>query len=175
MPDVEAHEPATPGWRLRGALAGLELALTRHRRSARSRLGVSDEELTVLAQLGFAGPTAQVRLVHLSALSRSGMDALLLRLEQQDLLERRIDGGDRRRRVVALTEAGRTRLDAAFRARDEAALRAAAGQPATVFDALAQLVDALAAAAEAAADDPHGAAVALAASEPGGPVWRRWA
>jgi DNA-binding MarR family transcriptional regulator len=174
MSESDSPPVPTPGARVQRSLAGLELALTRHRRGARARLDVSDEELTVLAYLRFAGATAPWRLVQLSTLSRGGMDALLRRLEQQGLLERAVNPEDRRQRVIALTAVGRERVERAYRARDAAAVRVATAWPASTVDGLTHLLDALAESAEAAAEDSGRIVASAAGSAPGGPIWRHW-
>lgn len=154
------------------SLAGLELALIRHRRSVRRRLGVSDEELTVLLYLGLEGGAPLAKLVTLTTLSRSGMGALVQRLEEAGLVERRTDPGDRRLRLARLTALGHERLEHAYGERDEAARRGASRFSATELLTLELLLDALTEAAGSAEEAPDRGAEP--ASTVGAPIWRRW-
>src|SRR4051794_25787590 len=143
--------------RLQRSLAGLELALTGHRRDARRRLRVSDEELTVLLHLAHHGGARQPRLAALTGLSRSGTGALVQRLEQARLVERRADPADRRLRRVELTSTGRARLGDATRG-----LQGAVAQLVETHDAaaLAAALDDLSGQLGALTADPRAAAPA---------------
>lgn len=154
------------------SLAGLELALIRHRRGVRRRLGVSDEELTVLLYLAFEGGAPLAKLVTLTTLSRSGMGTLVQRLEEAGLVERRTDPGDRRLRLARLTALGHERLEHAYGERDAAARRATARFSATELRALELLLEALTGAAGDAGEAPDGRAAPP--SSVGAPIWRRW-
>jgi DNA-binding MarR family transcriptional regulator len=149
------------------SLAGLELALTGHRRAVRRRLQVSDEELTVLLHLAHDGGLRQPRLAALTGLSRSGTGALVQRLEQAQLVERKPDPDDRRLRRVELTRDGRARL-ARARSGLDAAVERTIETPDTLVPALDELTAAIGAlAGEAAA--PSARETRL------DPVWQRWA
>jgi DNA-binding MarR family transcriptional regulator len=155
-----------PGLTVRRALAGLELAALRHRGAVRRHLGVGDDELCALLHLAHHGGTSQRELAAATTLSRSGAAAMLQRLEHHGLVHRRGDPGDRRRRLVELTPAGRDRLDSAY-ARLDASLRGLLdARPADELTALAALLDALGHAAEPTA--------ATAPPIPAEPIWRRW-
>jgi DNA-binding MarR family transcriptional regulator len=162
----------TPRGDLARSLAGVELALIRHRRTVRRRLGVSDEELTVLLYLAFEGGAPLAKLVKLTTLSRSGMGTLVQRLEEAGLVERRTDPGDRRLRLARLTPLGHERLERAYGDRDEAARRGTSRFSATELRTLELLLDALAEAAGAEGEAPDGGAAPP--SSVGAPIWRRW-
>jgi DNA-binding MarR family transcriptional regulator len=159
--------------RLEHALAGLELALTGHRRDVRRRLQVSDEELTVLLHLAHDGGARQPRLAALTGLSRSGTGALVQRLEQARLVERKADPDDRRLRRVELTSNGRARLSDATRGLDAAIARLAGAREPAALAAAERLLDDLSAELEALAAEPRGANANHHAELD--PVWRRWA
>jgi DNA-binding MarR family transcriptional regulator len=155
------------------SLAGLELALTGHRRLIRRRLRVSDEELTVLLHLAHDGGARQPRLAALTGLSRSGTGALVQRLEQSGLVERRTDPDDRRLRRVELTGAGRAKLGDATRGLEGALGRLADQRDPATLIAVERLLDDLAADLGALTAEPPAAAPA---HDPElDPVWRRWA
>lgn len=82
-------------------------------------LGLRARELRVLAFVG-AGPASQAELVALSGLDRTTMVAVVDRLEELGLVERRADPSDRRKRAVALTAPGASRLAEAARRLGEA-------------------------------------------------------
>ena len=166
-------DPDTSPARLQHALAGLELALTGHRRDVRRRLRVSDEELTVLLHLAHDGGARQPRLAALTGLSRSGTGALVQRLELARLVERRTDPDDRRLRRVELTSAGRAVLDDATRGLQAALGRLADQRDATTLTAVERLLEELAAELDALATEPRATTPAHDAELD--PVWRRWA
>jgi DNA-binding MarR family transcriptional regulator len=158
---------------LQRSLAGLELALTGHRRNVRRRLRVSDEELTVLLHLAHHGGARQPRLAALTGLSRSGAGALVQRLEQSRLVERRTDPDDRRLRRVELTSTGRARLSDATRGLQDAIARLAETHDAASLAAVQRVLDDLSAALGALTAEPRAAASAHDAEVD--PVWRLWA
>ena|ERR1700752_2196742 len=67
-------------------------------------------ELAALLYLAHHGSVPQRRLAEITALSRSGAGAMIQRLEQDGLVERRSDPADRRLRFVELSAEGRRRL-----------------------------------------------------------------
>jgi DNA-binding MarR family transcriptional regulator len=154
------------GERLTHALLGLELALIRHRSGVRQRLGVSEDELAVLLCLSHGGSASQAGLATLSTLSRSGMGALLQRLEHEGLVERRAVPGDRRMRLVRLSERGHARLAAAYRERDEALDRLLARSSDGVAE---RMLGDLARAVNMTADEESAPAEGDAS-----PIWRCW-
>jgi DNA-binding MarR family transcriptional regulator len=84
----------------------------------------------VLARLARAGPASQRDLALHAAQHPAGMSRLLGALEREGLVERRPDGADRRRRLVAATPAGCDRA-AAWRP----LVRAAAAEVLSVLEA----------------------------------------
>jgi DNA-binding MarR family transcriptional regulator len=158
---------------VRRALAALELAAVRHRANVRRRLGVGDDELIALLHLAHHDGVPQGRLADLTTLSRSGTAAMVQRLEHRGLVQRRADPGDRRRRVVELSPAGRDRLRRAYGDVDAGLRRLLAGRPEDELETLGRLLDGLRRATEAAASDAPATAVA-AAPAAGEPIWRRW-
>jgi DNA-binding MarR family transcriptional regulator len=73
--------------------------------------GLALADFDVLAQLSVAG--GELRMTELAAralISRSGMTRRVARLVDEGLVDRRAAGADGRGVVVALTDAGRTRL-----------------------------------------------------------------
>jgi DNA-binding MarR family transcriptional regulator len=166
-------DPDTSPARLQHSLAGLELALTGHRRDVRRRLRVSDEELTVLLHLAHDGGARQPRLAALTGLSRSGTGALVQRLELARLVARRTDPDDRRLRRVELTSAGRAMLDDATRGLQGALGRLTDQRDAATLTAVERLLEELAAELDALATEPRTATPAHDAELD--PVWRRWA
>jgi DNA-binding MarR family transcriptional regulator len=158
---------------LQRSLAGLELALSGHRRDVRRRLRVSDEELTVLLHLAHDGGARQPRLAALTGLSRSGTGALVQRLEQAGLVERRTDPSDRRLRRVELTSAGRTHLQDARRGLNDAIAKLTKTSDPEAVASVERLQNELAAELDALAAEPRAAAPAYETELD--PVWRRWA
>jgi MarR family transcriptional regulator for hemolysin len=148
------------------AFAGLEVALIRYRRDVRRRLGVSEEELTVLRHLAREESVPQARLASLTTLSRSGMGTLVQRLEQAGLVERRTEPQDRRVRRINLTESGRRRMATAYGALDDAVAAALADVP-NGPETLERMAAAVADLSGDAVEEP-----VITPTED--PVWRRW-
>jgi DNA-binding MarR family transcriptional regulator len=166
------YDPVMSVADVRRALAGLELAALRHRSAVKRMLGVGDEELCALLHLVHHGRASQRELAELTTLSRSGTGAMVQRLEQHGLVQRRPQPGDRRTRVVELSPAGRERMRRAYRELD-AALASALPHEAEA-DALARLLDGLKEAAEQARAALRDASPAPPPPPPGEPIWRRW-
>jgi DNA-binding MarR family transcriptional regulator len=82
--------------------------------------GLNGRELAVLLLLDGREPESQQQAAARLRVDRTTMVALLDGLERQGLLVRQPDPEDRRRNVVALTEAGRRTLREAKAASDEA-------------------------------------------------------
>lgn len=167
------REPApTPAATLRRSLAALELAALRYRGAVRRRLNVGEVELSALLSLAHHGGLEQRQLAEMITLSRSGAGALVQRLEQDGLVERRTQPGDRRLRFVELSATGRERVGAAYRELDAASERLLAERPAAELEALASIVDALVDATRAAlGDEPPELPPSDAHDDP---IWRRW-
>ena len=89
--------------------------------------GVSGRELAVLLLLEGREPESQQETAGRLGVDRTTMVGLLDGLETKGLLARRPDAQDRRRNVVALTEAGHETLAHALHASDEAERRLLAG------------------------------------------------
>ncbi len=82
-------------------------------------LDLRGRELRVLALLG-SDVRSQAELVALSGLDRTTMVAVIDRLEELGLVERRPDPADRRKRAVVATSVGAARLTDAGRLLDQA-------------------------------------------------------
>jgi len=82
--------------------------------------GVTVRELGVLLMLADREPESQQQAAGRLGVDRTSMVGLLDVLEAKSLVVRRPDSADRRRNVVELTATGRTVLDQARRASDEA-------------------------------------------------------
>jgi DNA-binding MarR family transcriptional regulator len=91
-----------------------DLAAHRHRSDLSRGLGVSDEEMLVLLHLTEHGASTQGRLASFIGLSRSGMGAMLQRLESAALVVRRPDRADKRVRLVDLSPGLRERIVRAY-------------------------------------------------------------
>ncbi len=162
----------TAGEHVRRALAALELAGIRHRRSVRLALRTGEEELAALLHLAHHGAVTQRRLAEVTSLSRSGAGAMAQRLEERGYVERSTDATDRRLRLVTLSPAGRKLLSEAYDSIEAAADRVLAGWNEDQLETLARLLTELADAGgeTATPDDPPVAAL----TSSGEPIWRRW-
>lgn len=85
--------------------------------------GVSDRELGILMLLAGREPESQQQLAHRLGIDRTTMVALIDALEAKQLVARRPDPSDRRRNVIALTDAGQQVRRDATKASDEAERR----------------------------------------------------
>jgi DNA-binding MarR family transcriptional regulator len=85
--------------------------------------GISGRQYAVLVAAGEQAPSSQHDIAQRMGVDRTTMVTLVDELEAKGLVERRQDSRDRRKNVVALTEAGRTTLEGATRAVDEAERR----------------------------------------------------
>ncbi len=86
-------------------------------------LGINGRELSVLLLLQAREPESQQQTAERLQVDRTTMVALLDGLEAKGLVAREADPADRRRNVVALTDAGRRTLEKALRASDKAERR----------------------------------------------------
>jgi DNA-binding MarR family transcriptional regulator len=109
---VATEDTADRAARLIHALDRRDLAAHRQRSAMSRELDVRDEELLVLRHLAEHGSTTQAELAALTGLSRSGIGALIQRLERMALIERRPHPSDRRVRHVELTARTRQRMTA---------------------------------------------------------------
>jgi DNA-binding MarR family transcriptional regulator len=169
---MERTSTETAGERVRRALAALELAGIRQRRSVRLALRVGEEELAALLYLAHHGGVTQRRLAEVTSLSRSGAGAMAQRLEERGYVERSTDATDRRLRLVALSAAGRALLREAYDGVDAAAERVLAGWDDDQLEPCARLLAELAGAGRETTTpgEPPGAPLTSA----GEPIWRRW-
>jgi DNA-binding MarR family transcriptional regulator len=103
----------------RRSLARFELAAIRLRNAARLRLGVSDDELTALLHLVEYRQITQGQLVAIGTLSRSGVGAMVARLEDAGFIERVQDPTDRRVRLLQLSALGSRRMREAYGPRED--------------------------------------------------------
>ena len=105
--------------------------------------GVNARELAVLLLLDGREPESQQQAASRLGVDRTTMVALLDALEDKGLVSRRPDAYDRRRNVVALTDAGGATLARAIRASDEAEQQLLAGldeaESATLRELLARI------------------------------------
>ena len=85
--------------------------------------GINARELSVLLLLQAREPESQQQTAERLQVDRTSMVALLDGLEAKGLVARVADPSDRRRNVVALTDAGRRTLEKALRASDKAERR----------------------------------------------------
>ena len=100
-----------------GRLHRIGTLLTEQLCAVYHRYGLSEGEFDVLAALRRAGPPferAPGELAAFTMVTTGGMTKRIDRLEAGGLVTRRRSAGDGRGRVVALTEAGRALIDAAF-------------------------------------------------------------
>jgi DNA-binding MarR family transcriptional regulator len=91
--------------------------------------GLIGRELAVLVMLSGGEPASQQEAARRLGIDRTTMVDLLDGLEGKALVARHPDAADRRKNVVELTAAGRTTLEAATRANDEAERRFLAPLP----------------------------------------------
>jgi DNA-binding MarR family transcriptional regulator len=102
--------------RILGRLGRLEAVAKPMVEDALGRFGLKLGEFDVLATLRRAGPPFQLNpseLAKAMMLSSGAMTNRLDRLEEQGLVARLPDPSDRRGTIVALTDEGRARIDAA--------------------------------------------------------------
>lgn len=85
--------------------------------------GISDRELAVLLLLEAREPESQQQAARRLGVDRTTMVSVIDALEGKGLVARRPDPADRRRNVVALTDAGRATLREATAASDAAEAR----------------------------------------------------
>ena len=85
--------------------------------------GINGRQCAVLVAIDEQAPSSQQDIAQRMGVDRTTMVTLVDELEKLGLAERRPDPRDRRKNVVALTEAGRVTLQAATAAADEAERR----------------------------------------------------
>jgi DNA-binding MarR family transcriptional regulator len=120
-------------------------------------LGLRPRELHALQHLRERGPSAQQTLVELLGIDATNLIAILNRLEDAGLIERRRDRADRRRAIIALSRQGDdllADLDRALREIDDDVLATlTTAERETLNALLAQAVEHIAADCTPASDD----------------------
>ena len=111
--------PALAG-RLGYLLKHAQLRLAELTASAMAPFGITGRQLAVLIAIDSRAPLSQQEVGRRLGVDRTTMVLLIDELENKRLVQRRQDPGDRRKNVVALTDAGRTTLRAASSASAEA-------------------------------------------------------
>jgi DNA-binding MarR family transcriptional regulator len=105
---------------------------------------VTSQQYTTLRALAHAPRLEQIELCDLLSLDRATMATLLARLEEKGLVQRVAPAGDRRRRRVSLTAAGRprgVRADSQNARRRARRRRRQRGRVLTLGDRRAELVE----------------------------------
>jgi DNA-binding MarR family transcriptional regulator len=165
---VVTEDPATAA---RRSLARLELAGIRQRNAIRARFGLGDDELTTLLYLAEHSQATQRQLIAICTLTRSGVGAMVNRLEEAGLIERVDHPGDKRVRLVQLSARGLQRMQEARGAYDAELAGLLGERPEDELEALTRLVSAATEATElhAAAPTRERPRAARAQAD-----WRRW-
>lgn len=164
--------PPTAAESARRSLARFELAGIRHRNALRARLGLSDDELTTLLHLLEHSRLTQRQLIAISTLTRSGVGAMVIRLEQDGLIERVQDPSDKRVRLLQLSARGAERMRAARAAYEDELAELLDEWPESELEALSRLLSAAAEATEQDAVAPARDGRRARARVQGD--WRRW-
>jgi DNA-binding MarR family transcriptional regulator len=81
------------------------------------RAGLSMVQMIVLMHLYYKGPSEMTGLCEMMHVSPAGASQMIERMAQQDLVQRAETPGDRRVRLVSLTEKGRQIVDESIAAR----------------------------------------------------------
>lgn len=149
-----------------------ELAAHGHRAQVSRSLGVSDEELLVLLHLREYGGTRQAALAELLCLSRSGLGAMIQRLERAGYVRREADADDRRVRLVTLAHQARERIEQAYAQLSGEIERLLARRPADERAALERFLSELVEVSEGQARLAQRATPAPAPAARA--VWRLW-
>lgn len=105
--------------RLGYLLKHAQLRLAELTASAMAPFGVTGRQCAVLIAIDSQAPLSQQEVAGRLGVDRTTMVLLIDELEDKGLVHRRRDPGDRRRNVVALTNAGRTTLRRASQAGDQ--------------------------------------------------------
>ena len=108
------------GQRLTYLLKRALLDLEELHREKLGPIGINGRELAVLLLLEAREPESQQQAAARLRVDRTTMVGMLDGLEEKGLVARQAAGEDRRRNIVALTEAGHQTLARALRASDEA-------------------------------------------------------
>jgi DNA-binding MarR family transcriptional regulator len=122
-PDEQPREgeplPALAG-RLGYLLKHAQLRLADLTAAAMAPFGITGRQLAVLIATDSRAPLSQQEVARRLGVDRTTMVLLIDELEDKRLVQRRQDPGDRRKNVVALTDAGRATLRQASSASAEA-------------------------------------------------------
>ena len=165
------QDPPTAAETARRSLARLELAGIRYRNAIRARFGLGDDELTTLMYLLEHTQATQRQLIAICTLTRSGVGAMVSRLEHAGLIERVEDPRDKRVRLLQLSARGAKRMRDARGAYDAELAGLLGERSEDELEALTRLVaaatEATEEAAAAPAREPRRAGRAQA-------DWRRW-
>jgi DNA-binding MarR family transcriptional regulator len=167
---VVTDDSSTAAESARRSIARFELASIRQRNAMRRRLGLGDDELTTLLYLTEHDHVTQRQLVGIGTLTRSGVGAMVQRLEDAGLVERVPDPRDRRVRLLQLSARGRQRMRKARGACDDERLRLLTARPVTELEALAGVLSSVAEATEHDAGTPP----SRNSGSPAPGDWRRW-
>jgi DNA-binding MarR family transcriptional regulator len=117
---ARAGPPAALANRLGYLLKHAQLRLAGLGASALAPFGINGRECAVLIVIDDAPPLSQLELARRMGVDRTTMVALIDELEAKALVARHPDPHDRRKNVIALTDAGRTTLREARTAHDHA-------------------------------------------------------
>lgn len=125
VPAVPLDQPSqTPVLELSDRLAHLfkhaQMRLAELTAAALAPSDITGRELAVLLVIADQPPTSQLQIATRMGVDRTTMVALIDALEHKQLVERQPDPADRRRNVVALTNAGRKTTHQAAAAADKA-------------------------------------------------------
>ena len=162
-------DPPTAAESARRSFARLELAGIRQRNAIRARFGLGDDELTTLLYLLEHSQLTQRQLVAVCTLTRSGVGAMVSRLEEAGLIERVQDPGDKRVRLLQLSARGAERMRAARGAYDDELAGLLEGRAESELEVLTDLLSA-AAEATAATSTRDGRRARASVQHD----WRRW-
>ncbi len=88
--------------------------VTRHYDRALAPAGISTNDYSILVRLGEQGPLPLGAFAATLGMDRSTLSRELAPLDEAGLIETTADSGDRRRRVLALSPAGRRRVREAY-------------------------------------------------------------
>lgn len=112
-------------------------------RDAEKTIGVSGAQLYVMHRLAAAGPLTINELAGATATHQSSVSVVVGRLVERGLVTRGVSAGDRRRREVALTPAGRRMVTRAPSAGSDRLVAGLAAMPGRARADLAAKLDAL--------------------------------
>ncbi|HEX4521592.1 MAG TPA: MarR family winged helix-turn-helix transcriptional regulator [Gaiellaceae bacterium] len=88
--------------------------VTRHYDRALAPAGISTNGYSILARLGELGPLPLGAFAQTLGMDRSTLSREIAPLDEAGLIDTTADAGDRRRRVLALSAAGRRRVREAY-------------------------------------------------------------